>query len=110
MTSTSLIWFLLVDAATAEPYKRTTADAVSLPADNYIVHFRDAVKAKLTNLVSSVDAAQLLVYENKTTFQQRNDPQNKTEALEEDSLVFGLGKTKKEALIVVVPREDSNLI
>ena len=70
--SSPLVWFLLVDSATGQPYKGTTADIVSLPPGYVIAQFRDAVKAKYSNKLSSVDAGELLVYENKTAFDKRN--------------------------------------
>ncbi|KAI3641438.1 hypothetical protein MIR68_000568 [Amoeboaphelidium protococcarum] len=106
MSSTSpLIWFLLLDSATGEPYKGTRASCVYLPPGSCIAQFGDAVKAKHSNKLSSVDAANLLVQKNKAAFDKRNASveDGKEMPLEEDSLVDGLGKSKKEALIVAVP-------
>jgi hypothetical protein len=53
-----------------------------------------------------MDAADLFVYKNRQSFDKRNavnDENEKESPLEEDSLVDGLGTSKKEALIVVVP-------
>ena len=63
-----LFWFQLLDSVTGLPYKGTTADYVSLPPGSVIAHFRDAVKAKNSNKLSSFDPADLLVYKNKTAF------------------------------------------
>ena len=100
-----LIWFLLLDSTTVQPYKGSTADYVSLPNDSFVAQFRDAVKAKHSNKLSSVDAADLLVYKNKEAFDKRNAAvdEGKETPLEEDSLVYGFGMSKKEALIVAVP-------
>ena len=100
-----LVWFLLLDSATGQPYKGTSADAVSLSPGSVVVQFRDAVKAKHSNKLSSFDAADLLVYKNKAAFDKRNAPvdDGKVEPLEEDSLLDGLGRSKKEALVVAVP-------
>ena len=67
-----LVWFLLLDAATGEPYKGTSADYVSLPSTAVIAQFRDAVKTKYSNKLSSVDAGELLVYKNRVAFDKRN--------------------------------------
>jgi hypothetical protein len=97
-----------MDAATGQPYKGTSADAVSLLPGSIVINFRDAVKAKNSNKLSSIDAADLLVYKNKDAFDKRNAEEGKEEALEEDMLVADLGKSKKEALYVVVPRPVSS--
>ncbi|KAI3653953.1 hypothetical protein MP228_001104 [Amoeboaphelidium protococcarum] len=100
-----LVWFLLLDSATGEPYKGTSADYVSLPPGSVIAQFREAAKAKHQNKLSSVDAADLLVYKNKAAFDKRNASvdDGKEVPLEEDFSIDGLGKSKKEALVVVVP-------
>jgi hypothetical protein len=93
-----LVWFVLVDSATGEPYKGTSASSVSLGPDTVIDQFRDAVKAKYSNKLSSVDPGELIVYENKTAFVE-----GKHNPLEEDCKVEGFGESKKKALVVVVP-------
>jgi len=93
-----LIWFQLLDSTTGMPYKGTSADFVSLPPSFVIAQFRDAVKTKYSNKLSSVDAGELLVYKNKAAFVD-----GKEEPLEEDFLLDGLGTTEEEALIVAVP-------
>jgi hypothetical protein len=103
-----LIWFILVDSDTGQSYKGTSASSVSLPSGSVIDQFRDAVKVKHSNKLSSIDAADLVVYKNKASFDKRNDVLNHYDSeegkpLEEDSFIAGLGKSKKEALIVVVP-------
>ena len=107
-SSSSLIWFLLLDSATGEPYKRTTADKVSVSSSADVADFRDAVKVKHSNKLSSVDASQLLVYKNKASFDKRNSQNGKEEPLEVDSLVDGLGETEEEALIVAVQVSDAS--
>ncbi len=56
-------------------------------------------------MLSSFDAADLVVYKNKESFDKRDSKveQEREEPLEVDSVVYGLGTTKIEALIVVVP-------
>ena len=105
MSSSSypLIWYLLLDSTTGQPYKGTTADKVFLSSQADVADFRKAVKAENSHKLSSIDAADLLVYKNKTSFDKRNSDNEKEEPLEEDSYLDDLGKSKKEALIVVVP-------
>ena len=68
-----LVWFLLVDSATGQLYKGTTADIVSLPPGYVIAQFRDAVKAKYSDShLKGIASSNLLVYENKTAFDKRN--------------------------------------
>jgi hypothetical protein len=102
-----LIWFILVDSNTGQSYKGTSASSVSLPSGSVVDQFRDAVKVKHSNKLATIDAADLLVYKNKASFDKRNDVLNgdseEGKPLEEDSFVDGLGKSKKEALVVVVP-------
>jgi hypothetical protein len=104
-----LVWFLLLDSATGQPYKGTSADAVSLSPCSVVVQFRDAVKTKHSNKLSSFDAADLLVYKNKTAFDKRNasvdegkvEPLDPTESL-------GLLGSKEDKLIVAVPLSTSS--
>ena len=103
---------MLFDSATGKPYKGTSADAVSLPPGSVIVHFRDAVKAKCPNKLSSVDSGDLLVYKNKAAFDKRNAAVDEgyEEPLEEDSSINGLGDTEEDALFVVVPTPATSSI
>ena len=102
-----LIWFLLMDSATGELYKGTSADYVlrSSLVVPVIAQFRDAVKTKYSNKLSSVDPGELLVYKNKTAFEKRNATvdQDKEEPLKSSRSLDGLGTTEEEAIIVVVP-------
>lgn len=63
-------------------------------------------------LFSSFVASQLLVYENKAAFEKRNaaTEDEKVEPLEEDSFINGLGASKKEAHIVIVPSFAENTL
>jgi hypothetical protein len=98
MSSSPLVWFQLLDSATGEPYKKTTVSSIlrSSIVVPVVDQFRDAVKEKHFNKLSTFDAADLLVYKNKAAFVDGKED-------EEDSLIDGLGRSKKEALIVVVP-------
>ena len=64
----SLVWFLLLNSATGEPYKGTSASKVSVSSSADLDDFRDAVKAKHSNKLSTFDDADLLVYKNKAAF------------------------------------------
>jgi hypothetical protein len=99
----SHIWFMLLESATGEPYKRTNADKVSVAASADVADFRDAAHRKHTNKLSSFDAADLLVYRNRTAFDKRNADDGKEEPLKSSCNVVGLGETEEEALVVVVP-------
>jgi len=102
-----LVWFQLLDSATGEPYKKTTADYVSLPSTAVIAQFRDAVIEKFDKQKSSVltgfASSQLDVYKNKATIDERNADEGKEEPLKSSRSLDGLGTTEEEALIVIVP-------
>ena len=68
----SKIWFHLYDSANGLPYKGTTADKVTVPVGSDITEFRDAVKVKCSNKLSSIDAGKLLVFKNKQSFDKRD--------------------------------------
>jgi hypothetical protein len=88
-------WTLLLGNRTRE----LNADKVSVSSSaDIIAQFRDAVKAKHSNKLSSFDAADLLVYKNKAAFDKRNAEvdEGKEELLEEDSSINDLGASKKE--------------
>ena len=74
------------------------SDKVKLPSDSDIADFRDAVKGKNADgLLKGISPAELTVYENKTAYE------SKETHLEEDAAVSGLGQSKKNAMVVVVP-------
>jgi hypothetical protein len=103
------VYFQLVDS-NGQPFMGTSVDSVELPPTATVVKFRDAVKAKNPNKLAFIDASDLLVYKNKAAFEKRNAAvdEGKEEPLEEDSLLDGLGSSKKEALVVVVPSSFSS--
>ena len=74
------------------------SDMVRLPADSFIADLRVAVKERNGDgLLKGISPAELTVYRNKTVYE------SKETHLEEDAAVFGLGESKKTALVVVVP-------
>jgi hypothetical protein len=99
-----LIWFVLVDSATGEPHRGTSAAKVSVVSSADVDDFRKAVKAEYADShLKGVAPSDLLVYKNKDAFDKRKnaaDDERKEEPLEEDSLVEGLGTSKKDALII----------
>ena len=91
-----LIWFRLVDS-NGQSYQGRSVSSVSLPPASVVNGFRQAVIDANPNLLSSWDAAQLKIYKSKTAFD------GKEEFMEDDCLVSGIGKSDKEALVVLVP-------
>ncbi|KAL7474436.1 hypothetical protein ACHAW6_000410, partial [Cyclotella cf. meneghiniana] len=71
--TTTSNWFLLLDSATGQPYKGTTADFVYLPSSAGVAEFRDAVHVKNSNKLTGRDASDLLVFKNKAAFDRRNN-------------------------------------
>ena len=117
MSNSSLVWFLII-GADGVPYKGVSVDKVSVHPTSDVVDFRDAVKAKQSNKLSSVDSADLIVYKNKDAFGKRNADQEKVnqyivlsqeEPLKSSRQINGLGATEEEALIVVVPIQGNLL-
>jgi hypothetical protein len=107
-----LIWFLLVDSVTGQPYKGTSADYVSLAPGSVVAQFRDAVQLKYDkpNYLKDIPSGVLLVYKNKAAFDKRNaaTDEGKEESLKSSCHMDGLGETEEEALIVVVPSSTSS--
>mmetsp|Transcript_14414 Transcript_14414/g.27096 ORF Transcript_14414/g.27096 Transcript_14414/m.27096 type:complete len:456 (-) Transcript_14414:411-1778(-) len=101
----ALTWFVLVDSDTGEAYRGASASAVSLSCGSVVAQFRDAVKVKHSNKLASIDAADLLVYKNRESFDRRNDPNEneKQEPLRSSHRINGLGNTEEDALVVVIP-------
>jgi hypothetical protein len=100
----SLIWFRLFDSS-GKQFEGSSATKVLInpPAD--VDDFREAVKAKLSNRLSFVDADELFVYKNEESFKRRRLAyMGNEEPLEVDFSIVGLGVNKDEdALIVVAP-------
>jgi hypothetical protein len=71
-TSNARIWFHLYDYETGKPYKGTTADKVSVPVGSDVTDFRKAVKDECSNKLSCIDAGDLLVFQNKHSFEKRD--------------------------------------
>jgi hypothetical protein len=97
--NTRLVWFLLVDSD-GLPYKGTSPTKVSVPSVADVDEFRSAVKAKHTNKLASVDAADLKVSKNKIAF-------DGNEELEVDVPIGELGSSAKDPIIVLVPSQGN---
>ncbi|POM58376.1 Hypothetical protein PHPALM_36979 [Phytophthora palmivora] len=97
------VWFQLVNAATRAAYANTTADSVRLTEEAAdVADLRDAVFAKvMRTLPVNVITASLRVYANRATYDDENG-----RPLDEDTLIGTLGASKKDALIVEVPRQE----
>ena len=72
-STSALIWFKLVDPISGLPYKGAFVSSVL--SSSLIVpvvdEFRDAVHLKNSKKLSSIDAADLIVYKNESTFEIR---------------------------------------
>ncbi|OQR82361.1 hypothetical protein THRCLA_23214 [Thraustotheca clavata] len=94
-----LVWYILVDDQ-GEPYKGTRASSVDIPSSYVIDQFAKAVKAEYSDShLAGIAPSDLLVYANKTAFDEGN-------SLEEDESIQNYGRSKKDALWVVVPSND----
>ena len=101
-----LVWFLLLDSDTEEPYKRTSASSIlrsSLDA-NIIDRFLYAVKASCDQpgYLKDIPGVALDIYKNKAAFDSGENP------LRPSHFLDGLGNTEEEALIVLVPTSTSS--
>ena len=115
MSSRRPIWFQLIDSETGEPYKSEGASKVKVSSSADVDDFRNKVKKKDTKdneaaVLTPFKSSQLVVYKNKAAFDKRNADVGKEEPLVEDTLVTDLGKSRNEALIVVVPQTTGKLI
>ena len=106
MSSPSLVWFQLLDSASGKKYKDTNTSSVlrSSLVVPVVDQFRDAVKAKFPNTLSSVDSGALRVYKNMATFEKRNASvaEEREKPLNPSCPLDGLGETEEDALIVLV--------
>ncbi|KAL3815268.1 hypothetical protein ACHAXA_001880 [Cyclostephanos tholiformis] len=99
-----LIWFLLLDSVTGQPYKGTTADYVSIYSGAVVAEFRKLVHRENSNKLANIDASDLLIYENKAAFDNRStaDSEGKVDPLDPTQSVGGLG-SMEDMLVVAVP-------
>jgi hypothetical protein len=101
-----LIWFLLVDSETGEPYKNSSVSSIlhSLITVPVIDQFRDAVHRENSCILNGIAPSQLVVYKNKAAFDGRNnaEDQGKEQPLDPTESIGVLGSTK-DMLVVAVP-------
>lgn len=97
--ATERIWYSLVDQE-GKPFAGASVDFVFLPAGAIVGDLRDSVKVKNSDILKGVVSAQLVVYLNESGLKEKKQ-------LEPDDEVGKLGKTKKDALLVVVPESKS---
>jgi hypothetical protein len=108
-SSPPLVWYLLLDSASGEPYKNTSVSSVvrSSLVVPVVDQFRKAVHLEYDKpkYLQDTPPSALLVYKNKATFDKRNAAvdEGKEEPLKSSCLLDGLGITEEDALIVVVP-------
>ncbi|KAL3779742.1 hypothetical protein HJC23_001993 [Cyclotella cryptica] len=102
-----LIWFLLVDSETGEPYKNCTASSIeqSLLTFPVVAQFKKLVHRKISCILTGVAPCQLVVYKNQAAFDRRNnaDDEGKEQPLKASRSLDDLGESEEEALIIVVP-------
>jgi hypothetical protein len=103
----SLVWFVLLDSATGEPYKNTSASSILLSslAVPVVDQFRKAVKAEYDNpnYLKDIPSGALLVYKNKAEFDKRNIQvaAERGKPLDPTEFLGALG-SKEDMLVVVV--------
>ncbi len=85
-----LVWFLLL-GSDGQAYKGSSASSLSLNPSAVVDELRQAVVTKNPNMLSSVDAAQLKVYESKAAFIAKEEP------LGEEVIVSGLDVESRSA-------------
>jgi hypothetical protein len=97
------VWFQLVDAATRGAYADTQAASVSSDGVSDIDDLRGAIRGKYhreePDILKGVIADQLRVYADRKAYDAKKN------ALDEDSPIGTLGRSKKKALVVEVPTE-----
>ncbi|KAJ3088317.1 hypothetical protein HK100_008076, partial [Physocladia obscura] len=71
-------------------------DLIQVPADSLVVHLKKAIKVENANALKDVDSSALKPYKNQASFDAKV-------ALEVDDAVGGLGRSKAEAVVIVVP-------
>jgi len=102
----SLVWFVLLDSATGEPYKGTSASSILLSslAVAVVDQFRKAVKAEYDNpnYLKDIPSGALLVYKNKAEFDKRNIEVAAERGKPLDPTEFLGARGSKEDMLVVV--------
>ena len=98
MSSAERVWVNLWDSKGAG-HQGARTHSVKLPEDAIVEDVIDAIHAKNSGILAGIVSAQLTVFRNAAHFSARE-----TEGpLEEDAELGVMGKSKKDALIVLVP-------
>lgn len=97
------VWFLLVDSVDGRPYRGTSADAAMLSNNTLVFQFRNAVKERNPNILSSIDASQLLIYRNKDAFERRQSGTLEGDVLSPTQPIGDLFGSADCMLVVAVP-------
>jgi hypothetical protein len=102
------VWYTLVDQRYDYNGETTTSKVnidgnVDVDVDDFRRRVRQGYLDENSVILSRISATQLLVYKNRAAFDKRNVEDGNEQPLDEDSLIGGLGDTKEEALIVLVP-------
>ena len=104
-----LIWFILVESRNGEPFKGTNASCVTLNTSSVIAQFREAVKSQYDqpNYLKDIPPAALDVFVNLAVFASRDQNGEPRMALKSSSSIGNLGASEEDALVVVVPKSES---
>ncbi len=106
MSSSPLVWYLLLDSTTGLPYKGTTVSSVlrSSLVVPVVDLFRKAVQAEYDkpNYLKDIPSGVLVVYKNKSAFVDgKEEPLGPTESID-------LLGSQEDMLVVVVPSSRSS--
>jgi hypothetical protein len=96
MSQSPFICFSVI-CATANGYKEIFSSCVDRPGLEYIFHLQGAVVKNARETLRGIDAHQLTVYQNSSAFANKKSP------LDASCPLTGLGKTKDDALIILMP-------
>eukprot|EP00557_Chaetoceros_sp_GSL56_P008713 CAMPEP_0176496178 /NCGR_PEP_ID=MMETSP0200_2-20121128/11059_1 /TAXON_ID=947934 /ORGANISM="Chaetoceros sp., Strain GSL56" /LENGTH=541 /DNA_ID=CAMNT_0017894121 /DNA_START=97 /DNA_END=1719 /DNA_ORIENTATION=- len=97
------VWFLLVDTVDGRPYRGTSADAAMLSNSAFVFQFRKAVKEINSNILSSIDASQLLIYRNKDAFERRQSGTLEGDVLSPTQPIGDFGSADCMLVVAVPP-------
>jgi hypothetical protein len=95
MSTLEEVWYLLV-GANGKPYKNAKAALALLPPSCFTARFQNEVKKDNPNKLASVDCDDLRVYANMAALTGKKP-------LSEDAIINGLGHSKADPVLVLVP-------
>ncbi len=105
-----LIWFLLIDSETGEPFKNSSVSSIeysSIPIP-VIDQFRQLVHRENSNKLTGIDASDLSVYKNKAAYDTRNNAEDEGKKQPLDPTEYiGVQGSVEDMLVVVVPPSTS---